>query len=119
MFAHVAGWGLLAAACTIGPPTSDAGTSEAGAQLVSDQCNSIVIAYCMRAIGGCGVLYTLSQCIADELPTCCSGTKCNATSRSTPGAVDACTAAISAEDCNSVVTTGPSGLAPCQGIPQS
>jgi hypothetical protein len=27
--------------------------------------------------------------------------------------------AISSEDCNSVVTVGPSALGPCQGIPKS
>jgi len=118
-FAYASTVWSLSAACTIGPATPDAGAAEGGTQLVSDQCNRIVTAFCMRAIGGCGFPDSLSQCIADELPTCCSGSKCNAISQSTPGAVDACTAALSSEDCNSVVTVGPSALAACQGIPQS
>jgi hypothetical protein len=110
---------MVCSACMIGPSTPDAGAGDAGAQTVSDQCETIANAFCMRAIRGCGVVYTLSQCIADEVPTCCSATTCKATSVSSPAAVDACTSAIASEDCNSVVTSGPSALAACQGVPHS
>ncbi|HZU83527.1 MAG TPA: hypothetical protein VE987_11445 [Polyangiaceae bacterium] len=115
-------WSLAVAAgcsaCTIGPSASDAGAADAGSQLVSDQCNMIFEAFCNRAIGGCGVPDTLSQCIADELPTCCVGTTCDRVSQSPPSALDACTSALASEDCYSVATVGPSAVPACQGIPQ-
>jgi hypothetical protein len=104
-------------ACTIGPVGSDAGVVDAGPQTVSDQCNTIASAFCMRAIA-CGAAYSLSQCIADEVPTCCTGSGCNAISGTSASAVDACKVAIASEDCNSVVTVGEPAIAACQGIPQ-
>jgi hypothetical protein len=105
--------------CVIGPSSPDAGAVDAGSQTISDQCDTIANAFCTRAISGCGVVYTLSQCIADEVATCCNGANCRAISKSSASAVAACTSAIGSEDCNSVVNSGPSALAECQGVPHS
>jgi hypothetical protein len=104
--------------CTIQlSPTTDAGTVDAGSQTAGEQCNAIALAYCNQAISGCGIPDTLSECVADQTLTCCSGSGCNVVSTATPSALDACTSAVSSEDCNSVVNVGPSGLTACQGVP--
>jgi hypothetical protein len=105
-------------ACTLPTTQSDAGTGDAGPQTVGDQCSAIALAFCNRAIGGCGFADTLSDCVANEVLSCCTGSECNAISKSSQSALDACDAAIAFEDCHSVVTFGPRGLASCQGVPQ-
>jgi hypothetical protein len=105
-------------ACTLPTTQSDAGTGDAGPQTVGDQCSAIASAFCNRSISGCGFADTLSDCIANEGPTCCTGSACNAISKSSQSALDACDSAIAFEDCNSVVTVGARGLASCQGVPQ-
>jgi hypothetical protein len=108
----------LPLACTLPTTPRDAGASDAGPQTVGDQCNLIAAAFCNRLISGCGVADTLSDCIANEVVSCCTGSMCNAISKSSQSALDACNSAIAFEDCNSVVTVGAPGLASCQGVPQ-
>jgi hypothetical protein len=120
---------VLAAAacgCEITLPGSDAGagsdaSSGAGdastSQTVGDQCTTIFTELCSQAIRRCGLQgFTLDQCISANMPTCCSGSVCGETSRSSPDQVTACTQALDAEDCNALVndTTPPA----CQGVPQ-
>jgi hypothetical protein len=105
-------------ACTIHAIPDDAGTTDAGSQTVGDQCSAIAAAFCTRAIGTCGVVQDLSTCIANEMPTCCTGSTCSAISQSSPGALEACKSAIAVEDCNLVVNAGPAGLSACNGIPK-
>jgi hypothetical protein len=107
-----------AISCAPASTSKDAGAADAGSQTVGDQCAAIAAAFCTRAISGCGVASTLSDCIANETPYCCLASACQAASLSSPSAVDACMSAIASQDCNSVVTVGTAGLPACQGIPQ-
>jgi hypothetical protein len=104
--------------CTIHTIGADAGPDDAGSQTVGDQCAAIATAFCTQAIGTCGVADTLSNCIANEMPSCCTGSTCNAISQSSPRALEACTSAIAVESCYLVVTAGWAGLAACNGIPK-
>jgi hypothetical protein len=108
---------LAAFACTFPNAGADGGATDAGSQTVGTQCDAIDLAYCTHGINVCGVFESLSQCIADQTAACCLGSACNAISRTPPAAVDACTAAIPQEDCNSTVTLGLAGVPSCQGIP--
>jgi hypothetical protein len=120
--AHHIGWAVamvpVAISCTLPNAGSDAGEGDAGSQTLGDQCSVIVAAFCAHAINDCGVADSLSDCIANETPTCCVGSACAATARSTRSAVASCASAIASEDCNSVVTAGPAALGVCQGVPQ-
>jgi hypothetical protein len=104
--------------CTIHTIASDAGPDDAGSQTVGDQCAAIATAFCTQAIGTCGVPEALSDCIANETPTCCTGSTCNAVSQSSPLALEDCKSAIAVEPCNLVVNAGAAGLAACNGIPK-
>ena len=125
MFASVL---LLAAisfgptACTITSTGDDGGSAGDGAscaaagETVGDQCQVIETAFCMRAISGCDVQNSLSQCISDSLPTCCASNDiCMAAATSCDTAVNQCASDFSMLDCNSIVT----GATPtsCMGIP--
>jgi hypothetical protein len=104
--------------CVIPATGGDAGNTDAGSETVGDQCSSIAAAYCQRA-QACNAAPSLSECIANEAPTCCVGSRCGAISRSSRSAVDSCTSTIALEDCYGLVTMGVSILAACQGIPQA
>jgi hypothetical protein len=105
------------------PGSSEAGadaetdaTADAGVVTVGDQCTTIVTEFCAQVTGRCFVAgVTLSDCLSNDMPMCCTGTACNATSTSSAATVSACTSAIDAEDCSSVVATGLP--AECSGVP--
>jgi len=119
--------GAMCAACTLTLPGSDAGAGagdDGGAdadatmpQTVGDQCSTIFAELCSQAINRCGEAgFSLDQCINANMPTCCTGSVCSETSKSSADDVTACTQAIDAEDCNALATnTTPSA---CQGVPQ-
>jgi hypothetical protein len=116
--AAVATCALGSLSCTIQPLGTDAGANSTATQTVGDQCSAIALAFCTEAIDSCGIPDSISDCIDNETPLCCSGSACNAISRTSASALDACTAALRVEDCNSVVNAGPS-IAACEGIPQA
>ncbi len=106
---------LAAAACTIGPGSSDGGTGGSGssgggatattaARTLGDQCTSVLTTFCQKA-GSCAVLASLSDCISGNMALCCTGTACDATSTVSEATVTACEQTIMAEDCNDVVNT--------------
>lgn len=126
LLSAVAG-GVLCAACTITLPGSDAGAGDdAGAdaaadattpQTVGDQCSTIFAELCSQAINRCGEMgFSLDQCINANMPTCCTGSVCSETSKSTPDDVTSCTQAIDAEDCNALANNATPSA--CQGVPQ-
>ncbi len=109
-------------ACTITTTGDDGGTSDGATgcvstgQTVGDQCQIIETAFCTRAISGCAVSETLSQCISDAIPVCCASNDiCMMAATSCDTAVNQCASDFSMLDCNSIVT----GATPtsCMGIP--
>jgi hypothetical protein len=112
--------GLAASACTLTVPGADAGSdaSSSGPQTVLEQCTAIYTEWCQQAIGRCDFMgYTsLNDCITSSVDTCCSAGVCNETALSSAAAVDACKAALDAEDCYSLTTVGAPSA--CQGLPQ-
>ncbi|MGO9838739.1 MAG: hypothetical protein ACLP1X_31555 [Polyangiaceae bacterium] len=118
-----AGATVLGVGCDITLPGSGGGgdaeadaTSDSGSETVGDQCTTIVTEFCAQVTGRCFVAgVTLSDCLSNDMPMCCTGTACNATSTSSAATVATCTSAIDAEDCSSVVATGlPTE---CTGVP--
>jgi hypothetical protein len=90
----------------IGPTASDAGTPEAGTATVGDRCAAVVTEFCSQAISRCMVLgFTLKECIDADMPMCCTGSACSRTSTLPPGTINACKAAIDAEDCNGIANS--------------
>ena len=65
--------------------------SNAGTQTVGEQCTTIVTAFCTQVSGPCAVGVILADCIARDMPMCCTGSACNAVSRSSGATVSACT----------------------------
>jgi hypothetical protein len=107
------------AACVIGPQTSgDAGASDAaGTTTVGDQCTDILTELCRQASSRCAMQgFTIDQCVANDMSTCCTGSACNATSQSSAADVSACKQAIDAEDCNLIANSATP--AACQGVPR-
>ena len=109
--------------CTLKLTGADGGTAGSGttsgastSMTVLDQCTSIYTELCTQGMQRCGILESLSDCLANDVPSCCTGSVCSESSLSSSSAVDACKAALDAEDCNSVAN----GVAPsaCQGVPQ-
>jgi hypothetical protein len=95
---------------------ADAGAGDAAPQTVGDQCMQEFDALCSQAINRCGVAgFSVDQCVAADMSMCCSGSGCAVMSTSSAAAVDACIAAIDAEDCNDIVNNAVP--AACQGVP--
>jgi hypothetical protein len=104
---------MAAGACV---PDTTSG-SDAGAQTVLEQCTAIYTELCQQAISRCDLMgFTLNDCVTNNVDTCCTGSVCNETSLSSAAAVNACTAAIDAEDCYSLSTNATPSA--CQGLPQ-
>jgi hypothetical protein len=105
-------------ACTLPTAQKDAGATDAGSQIVGDQCMAIFKELCQQGAGRCGIglSFTLDQCISANMPTCCTGTGCNATSLSSRSEVIACEQAIDVEDCYSMANSVTPG--PCVGVPR-
>ena len=105
------------AACSIGPATDDGGTPPSTSttpRTLGDQCQSVLSVFCQKA-GSCAILANLSDCINGNLPLCCVGTACDATSTISESTVTACEQMIMAEDCNVVANeTNPTS---CLGSP--
>jgi hypothetical protein len=99
---------LATPACTIGPVGGDGGTggspTTTSARTLGDQCTSVLTTFCQKA-GTCAVLTSLSDCITGNMPLCCTGTACDATSTVSESTVTDCEQMIMAEDCNDVVNT--------------
>jgi hypothetical protein len=99
---------LAAPACTIGPAGGDdggtSGSPTTTTRTLGDQCTSVLTTFCQKA-GACAVLTSLSDCITGNMPLCCVGTACDATSTVSEDTVTACEQTIMAEDCNDVVNT--------------
>jgi hypothetical protein len=121
----IAGLVFTTPACTLTLPGADGGAessdaaaeAEAAAQTVGDQCTAIFTELCTQAVNRCGLqTFSVDQCISADMPSCCTGSVCNETSKSAASDVTACTQQIDAEDCNALVnsTTPPA----CQGVPQ-
>jgi len=110
---------VLGVGCNLTLPGGDAeadAASDAGSETVGDQCTTIVTDFCAQVTERCFVPgATLADCLSNDMPMCCTGTACSARSTSSSAAVTACTNAIDAEDCNSVVATGLP--AECTGVP--
>src|SRR5271170_2433657 len=110
-------------ACTLGPvgddagaTTSDGATCTTAGETVGDQCQRIETAFCMRAMMGCDIQESLSQCISDSLPVCCASNDiCMMIATSCDTAVAQCASDFSMLDCNSIAT----GATPtsCMGLP--
>jgi hypothetical protein len=110
---------MCASACMITLPGSDAGSdaSSGGGQTVLDQCTAIYTELCQQAIGRCALQgFTLDECVRNNVDTCCAGSVCSETARSSVAAVAACKSALDAEDCYSLSTN--STPSACQGLPQ-
>ncbi|HEY4014350.1 MAG TPA: hypothetical protein VGM06_13495 [Polyangiaceae bacterium] len=107
--------------CTIQPLEGDAGTTGGGPapdETVGDQCSAIASAFCTHVIDDCGFTDSLADCLSQETPTCCSvASDCDAISQTSSSALDACTAAIAAQDCATATSDGIVDLEDCQGIP--
>jgi hypothetical protein len=100
---------LSSPACTVGPAAGDGGTgggpSTGPARSVSDQCQSVLSAFCQK-VANCQIAAVdLSECISGNLALCCIGSACNATSTVSESTVTECEQTITAEDCNLVQET--------------
>lgn len=109
---------FCAAGCRLSPgSSSDAGAPDAPAQSVGDQCEAIFAELCTQAVTRCALPgFTIDQCIASDMPSCCTGSSCNQTALSSAAQVEACKRAIDAEDCNAIVNSSTPGE--CQGVPR-
>jgi|SRR5580704_9610852 hypothetical protein len=111
---------LTLGACDIAPPGSgvdDAGSDvDAGADTVEDQCTTKITALCNYSISSCGNQAAFADCIAQQMPLCCTGSACSEISESSAATLATCTSAIAVEDCSLV---GQAMYPPeCQGVPQ-
>jgi hypothetical protein len=82
------------------------GTSDATstAQTVGTQCTEIITELCSQGLSRCALAYALSDCIANDMPMCCSsGDSCDTKATSSQGDVDTCKTAIDNADCNYIV----------------
>jgi hypothetical protein len=69
-------------------------------QTIGNQCTAVFTELCTQAITRCDVSgFTVDECINDNLPTCCTGSRCNQVSQFSSSDVSACTSAIDAEGC--------------------
>ncbi len=83
-------------------------------QTVGDRCAAMFAEACSQSIDRCGAIGSLADCIAMNMPTCCTGTLCNATSRVPPAVAAACNQQIDLEQCYDL-STNPIPDA-CQGV---
>jgi hypothetical protein len=87
---------------------SDAESDVTQKQTLNDQCSTIFNELCTQAMNRCGIGgFTVDQCIANDLPSCCIGSACDQTSQFSASDVSACTSAIDGEDCNAIATNSP------------
>lgn len=90
-----------------GPDAGDeGGASDATStvQTVGTQCTEIITELCSQGLSRCALSYALSDCIANDMPMCCSsGDSCDTKATSSQGDVDTCKTAIDNADCNYIV----------------
>jgi hypothetical protein len=80
---------------------SDATTTT---QTIGTQCTEIITELCSQGLSRCALSYAISDCIASNMPMCCSsGDSCDTKATSSQSDVDACKTAIDNADCNYIV----------------
>jgi hypothetical protein len=88
-------------ACSIGPATTDGGTTgtATSTSTVGDQCDQVATDYCENAINRCAQDIALTDCISGEESLCCTGSACDALSTVSDDTVTACEGTFDSEDC--------------------
>ncbi|MDP9149558.1 MAG: hypothetical protein M3O36_06415 [Myxococcota bacterium] len=105
--------------CTLPVVSGDAGSDAGGAShtpvpTVGDRCAAMFAEVCSQSIDRCAAIGSLSDCIAMSMPTCCTGTLCNAPSKVSSATAAACNGQIDLEQCYDL-STHPIPDA-CQGV---
>jgi hypothetical protein len=93
----------------------DGGAADTGpAQTVGTQCTAVITEFCAQ-YPRCALDDSISDCVANNMPACCStGDTCDQVSTSTEGDVATCKTDIDNLDCNFIANMA---LAPsCQGL---
>jgi hypothetical protein len=102
-----AAWLQAAAACTITPASDDGGVGGgatcAATRTLGDQCTDLLTELCQKEASCAISVGTLKDCIDGEMPSCCSGSACNAISTTNECMVGTCKQSIDAADCSVIV----------------
>jgi hypothetical protein len=84
----------------------EGGTSDATStvQTIGTQCTEIITELCSQGLSRCALSYAISDCVASNMPMCCSsGDSCDTKATASQSTVDTCKTAIDNADCNYIV----------------
>jgi hypothetical protein len=92
---------IAAVACHWTTTGDDAGTSDAGAQTVGENCDVFAAEYCQQ-YNRCGIAQ--EDCLTTSELACCTGSACSAISTASASVMSSCRSALQSEDCNGIAT---------------